>query len=52
MSTYLINCVLPERAKELGRGPTFLESAESLSWMVANDKDYLATRVSYKLNLK
>ena len=44
MNTYLINNLISNRA--------FLRSANIYQLMVANEKDYLATRVSYKLNLR
>ncbi len=34
------------------KNPAVLEAAGGYQLMIANDKDYLATRVSYKLNLK
>ena len=34
------------------RNPSVLEAVGGYQVMIANDKDYLATRVSYKLNLK
>ena len=50
MNNYLINNVRPHRGFS---GPsTFLESAQDLQVRLANGKDYLPTRVSYKLNLK
>jgi len=55
MNTYLINNVLPNRNKLVT--PNSLESMnlESLGGfqvMVANDKDYIATRIAYCLDLK
>lgn len=55
MNTYLLNNVLPARA---GLDPhddlrsLTLDSMGGFQLMVASDKDYLATRVSYKLNLR
>ena len=50
MNTYLINNVHPNRGYTPNR--TFLESMGDLQVMLSNDKDFLATRISYKLNLK
>jgi acyl transferase domain-containing protein len=44
ISTYLLACVQPL----LG----FAGSADDLQVLIGNDKDYLATRTSYKLNLR
>jgi acyl transferase domain-containing protein len=44
MSSYLIN--------NLHRNPEVLAEASSLEVLVGNDKDFLPTRVSYKLNLR
>ncbi|TCP59317.1 acyl transferase domain-containing protein [Tumebacillus sp. BK434] len=44
MNRYLLRNVLPNRA--------LVESAGEVPIMVAGDKDYLATRAAYKLNLK
>ncbi|MGJ8744408.1 amino acid adenylation domain-containing protein [Polaribacter sp.] len=49
-STYLLNNVHPATGMHQNR--TFLESSNELQLMVANDKDYLATRIAFKLNLK
>ncbi|MFM7717516.1 MAG: beta-ketoacyl synthase N-terminal-like domain-containing protein, partial [Microcystis sp.] len=54
MNTYLINNCYPNRGKldsndELQ--PFTLDSMGGFQTMVANDKDYLTTRISYKLNL-
>ncbi|MBE9228590.1 amino acid adenylation domain-containing protein [Phormidium sp. LEGE 05292] len=49
MNTYLINNVHPNRGFPVDR--TFLESASDLQVRFSNEKDYLPTRVSYKLNL-
>jgi microcystin synthetase protein McyG len=54
MNTYLINNCYPNRGKldsndELQ--PFTLDSTGGFQTMVANDKDYLTTRISYKLNL-
>jgi len=43
LNTYMLNLL---------RDPKSLESTDSLQVALANDKDYLATRISYKLNLK
>jgi len=50
MNTYLINNVHPNRGFSPDR--TFLVSASDLQVRLSNGKDYLPTRVSYKLNLK
>jgi acyl transferase domain-containing protein len=44
MNTYLLSFLASQRG--------FLSSAEGYQLAIANDKDFLATRVSYKLNLK
>lgn len=44
MNTYLLNNLYPNQGA--------LESVGRYQAMISNDKDYLATRVSYKLNLK
>ena len=49
MNTYLINNVHPNRGFSPDR--TFLVSASDLQVRLSNGKDYLPTRVSYKLNL-
>ena len=49
MNTYLLNNVNPNRQFSPHR--TFLESPQDLQVRLANGKDYLPTRVSYKLNL-
>lgn len=49
MNTYLINNVHPQRRFSPQR--TFLGSAFDLQVRLANGKDFLPTRVSYKLNL-
>jgi len=54
MNTYLFNNVLPNRAQldpNDDLAVTTLDSMGGFMAMVANDKDYLATRTSYKLNL-
>lgn len=51
MSTYLINNILPE-ANYSENWISFLESIDTFQMMAWNDKDYLCTRTSYKLNLK
>jgi microcystin synthetase protein McyG len=55
MNTYFINNCYPNRGKldstqELQ--PFTLDSMGGFQTMVANDKDYLAMRISYKLNLR
>lgn len=50
MNTYLINNVHPNRGYSLDR--SFLASASDLQVRLSNGKDYLPTRVSYKLDLK
>ncbi|AUS99076.1 beta-ketoacyl synthase [Nostoc sp. CENA543] len=55
MNTYLINNCYPNRGQldsndELQ--PFTLDSMGGFQTMVANDKDYLTTRISYKLNLR
>ncbi|MBD2773049.1 polyketide synthase [Iningainema tapete] len=49
MNTYLINNVHPNQGFSSNR--TFLVSASDLQVRLSNEKDYLPTRVSYKLNL-
>jgi acyl transferase domain-containing protein/acyl carrier protein len=44
MNTYLLNNLYPNR--------DLLEAADVFQMMIANDKDFMPTRVSYKLNLK
>ena len=44
MNTYLINNLLPHK--------TLLETIGAYRLMLAGDKDYVATRIAYKLNLK
>jgi len=44
MNTYLLNNLLPNR--------DLLNTAGAFQLMIANDKDYLATRAAYKLNLR
>lgn len=54
MNTYLLNNIYPNRAKldpNDALDVTTLDSMGGFQMMVANDKDYLTTRVSYKLNL-
>jgi myxalamid-type polyketide synthase MxaB len=54
MNTYLMNQVLPNRHMldvNDDLNITTLDSMGGFQLMVANDKDYLTTRVSYKLNL-
>ncbi len=54
MNTYLLNNIYPNR-HQLDPNETLniitLDSLGGFQMMVANDKDYLTTRVSYKLNL-
>lgn len=54
MNTYLMNNILPNRHKldpNDDLNVTTLDSMGGFQLMVANDKDYISTRVSYKLNL-
>jgi acyl transferase domain-containing protein/acyl-CoA synthetase (AMP-forming)/AMP-acid ligase II/acyl carrier protein len=54
MNTYLLNNVHPSRHKldsQDNLQAVTLDSMGGFQMMVANDKDYLTTRVSYKLNL-
>lgn len=54
MNTYLMNNIMPNRHQidpNDGMDVTTLDSMGGFMMMVANDKDYLTTRVSYKLNL-
>jgi acyl transferase domain-containing protein len=44
LNTYLLNNLYGNRA--------FLESVDAYQLIIGNDKDFLTTRVSYKLNLK
>ena len=44
LNTYLLN--------QLAANPAVVESAGGFSVMIANDKDHLATRAAYKLNLR
>ncbi len=50
MNTYLINNVHPSRG--FPPGCTFLASAEELQVLLGSERDFLPTRLSYKLNLK
>lgn len=55
MNTYFANHVVPSRSfvDPHDRSEVFtLDSMSGFLTMVANDKDYLPTRVSYKLNLR
>ena len=55
MNTYLLNQVYPNRSlldSNDNLKVTTLDSLGGFQLMVANDKDYLPTRTSYKLNLK
>ncbi|MFF5780759.1 SDR family NAD(P)-dependent oxidoreductase [Streptomyces virginiae] len=49
LSTYLINHVYPQRGSR--SDANFLDSMADLQLAVATDRDYLASRVSYKLDL-
>ncbi|PSB34990.1 type I polyketide synthase [Chlorogloea sp. CCALA 695] len=54
MNTYLLNNVYPSRHNldsQDNLQAVTLDSMGGFQMMVANDKDYLTTRVSYKLNL-
>lgn len=50
VNTYLINNIHPSRGYSCNR--TFLESAEDLQVLLGNQADFLATRVSHKLDLR
>lgn len=55
MNTYFVNNVLPNRDRLDSRDPIdvfTLDSMGGFQAMVANDKDYVSTRVSYKLDLR
>ncbi|MBF0238361.1 MAG: SDR family NAD(P)-dependent oxidoreductase [SAR324 cluster bacterium] len=55
MNTYLMNNIYPNRHKldtHDDLSVMTLDSMGGFQLMVANDKDYLTTRVSYKLNLR
>ncbi len=55
MNTYLINNCYPNRGQLDSNDqlqPFTLDSMGGFQTMVANDKDYLTTRISYKLNLR
>jgi acyl transferase domain-containing protein/acyl-CoA synthetase (AMP-forming)/AMP-acid ligase II/NAD(P)-dependent dehydrogenase (short-subunit alcohol dehydrogenase family)/phospholipid N-methyltransferase/aryl carrier-like protein len=55
MNTYLLNNVLAHRARldpHDDLRTVTLDSMGGFQLMVANDKDYLTTRISYKLNLR
>ncbi|MBE9080311.1 SDR family NAD(P)-dependent oxidoreductase, partial [Romeria aff. gracilis LEGE 07310] len=55
MNTYLLNQVYPQRHQLDPNDPmgvVNLSSMGGFQMTVANDKDYLTTRVSYKLNLR
>ncbi|WP_339776353.1 beta-ketoacyl synthase N-terminal-like domain-containing protein [uncultured Thalassospira sp.] len=55
MNTYFVNNVLPNRNRLDSRDPMdvfTLDSMGGFQTMVANDKDYVSTRVSYKLDLR
>ncbi len=51
LSTYLFNNILNKQNELNNWNTTFLESIDTFKYMIWNDKDYLCTRVSYKLNL-
>ena len=54
MNTYLFNNVLPNRSKLDPNDDLAIATLDSMGGfmaMVANDKDYITTRTSYKLNL-
>ncbi len=50
MNTYLINNIHPSQRWSPNR--SFLSTAHDLQIRLGNDKDHIATRVSYKLNLR
>jgi acyl transferase domain-containing protein/aryl carrier-like protein len=55
MNTYLLNNIYPNRHKldtHDDLAVATLDSMGGFQIMVANDKDYLTTRISYKLNLR
>ena len=55
MNTYLLNNLYPARSFQSPEDASeilTLDSMEGFRVMVANDKDYLPTRISYKLNLR
>ncbi len=55
MNTYLVNNLVPNRSfiDADDHSEVFtLDSMAGFQFMVANDKDYLTTRISYKLNLR
>lgn len=55
MNTYLLNNLYPARSFQSPDDASeilTLDSMEGFRVMVANDKDYLPTRISYKLNLR
>lgn len=49
MNTYLVNNVHPNRG--FSRSRNYLTSPDEMQIRLGNEKDYLPTRVSYKLNL-
>ncbi|MGK7924069.1 MAG: beta-ketoacyl synthase N-terminal-like domain-containing protein [Spirulina sp.] len=54
MDTYLLNNIYPNRHKldpNDTLNPITIDSFGGFQMMVANDKDYLTSRISYKLNL-
>ncbi len=55
MNTYLVNNLCPAQAFQSPQDPSEIFTLDSMGGfkvMVANDKDYLPTRISYKLNLR
>ncbi len=53
LNTYLLNHVFPHVTQRADTGSVMtLSSTDGFQVMVANDKDYLPTRLSYKLNLR
>ncbi|MCB9147713.1 MAG: type I polyketide synthase [Caldilineaceae bacterium] len=50
MNSYLINNIHPNRDFSVNR--TFIDTVSDLQLRLGNDRDHLAMRVSYKLNLK
>lgn len=55
MNTYILNNILPNRNKLVTKNSLEVMNLESLGGfqvMVANDKDYIATRIAYCLDLK
>ncbi len=48
-STYLLNNLLPGRPARPNRN--FIDSVDELDLLIGNDKDYIATRIAYALDL-